>query len=122
MAYRIISRRHFIEESITCSLAFGLGSGCGPLGAVASAITPGTDGLTIKVSGDAKQGYGVALLFGGQPFAQHNRGGEFSAFFKNEDRSVEDRVNDWKATSWVGHSTHVMLDGECQLTNLNTTG
>jgi hypothetical protein len=99
MAYRIISRRHFIEESITGSLAFGLGSGCGPLGAVASAITPGTDGMTIKVTGDAKQGYGVALLFNGQPFAQHNRGGEFSASFKNEERSVEDRVNNSRATT-----------------------
>ena len=121
MPYRTISRRRFIEESITGSLAVGLGSRSGALGVAASAMAGGPDGLTLKVSGDAKQGYGVALLFGGQPFAQHNRGGEFSAFFKNEDRSVEDRVNDWKATSWVGHSTHVMLDGECQLKNLNTT-
>jgi len=121
MAYRIVSRRHFIEESITGSLAFGLGSGCGPLGAVPFAITPGTDGLTIRVTGDAKHGYGVALLFNGQPFAQHNRGGEFSASFKNEERSVEDRVNDWRATTWAGNHTHVMLDGECKLKNLNTT-
>jgi len=27
MAYRIVSRRHFIEESIPGSLAFGLGVG-----------------------------------------------------------------------------------------------
>jgi hypothetical protein len=84
-------------------------------------MAPGSNGLTLKVTGDAKQGYGVALLFSGRPFALHNRGGEFSAFFKNEDRSVEDRVNDWKAASWAGNSTHVMLDGECKLKNLNTT-
>jgi hypothetical protein len=121
MPHRTISRRRFIEESITGSLAVGLGSGPGALRAAASAMAPGTDGLTLKVTGDAKLGYGVALLFGGQSFAQHNRGGEFSALFKNEDRSVEDRVNDWKATSWAGNSTHVMLDGECKLKNLNTT-
>jgi hypothetical protein len=121
MAYRIISRRRFIEESITGSLAVGLGSGSGPLRAAASAMTAGTDGLTLRVTGDANQSYSVALLFNGQPFAQHHRGGEFSATFQNEERSVEDRVNAWKATSWTGNSTHVMLDGECKLKNLNAT-
>jgi hypothetical protein len=84
-------------------------------------VTPGAEGLTLEVTGDPKQGYGVTLLFNGQPFAHHNRGGEFSASFKNEERSVEDRVNDWKATSWAGNSTHVVLEGECKLKNLNTT-
>ena len=112
MSYRTISRRRFIEESITGSLAVGLGSGSGALRVAASAMAPGTDGLTLKVTGDSQQGYGVALFFDGQPFARHNRGGEFSASFMNEDRSVEDRVNEWKAASWVGNSTHLMLDGE----------
>src|ERR1019366_10811995 len=84
-------------------------------------MTTGTDGLSLKVTGDPKQGYSVDLLYNGQPFAQHNRCGEFSAFFQNEERSVEDRVNDWKATSWAGNSTHVVLDGTCRLKNLNTT-
>jgi hypothetical protein len=122
MAYRTISRRRFIEGSITAGLAAGLGSRFGALpGAAASAMTPGTEGLTLKVTGDPKQGYGVSLLFNGQPLAQHNQGGEFSASFKNEERSVEDRVHDWKATSWSGDSRHVVLDGECKLKNLNTT-
>jgi hypothetical protein len=121
MSHRIISRRRFIEESITGSIAAGLGSGSGAFRVAASAITPGSDALTLKVAGDAKQGYGVTLLFNGQPVAQYNRGGEFSASFKNEERSVEDRVDEWKATSWEGHSTHVVLDGEFRLENLNTT-
>jgi hypothetical protein len=121
MAYRSISRRRFIEWSTTGSLAVGLRLGTGPLGIAAAAMTPGKDGLTMKVTGDAKQGYGVALLFNSQPVARHNRGGEFSAIFQNEERSVEDRVNNWKATSWAGHATHVTLDGECKLKNLNTT-
>src|ERR1700678_1296608 len=120
MAYRTISRRRFIEGSITASLAVGLGSRSKALRGTASAVS-GSDGLTLKVTGDPKHGYCVALLFNGQPFAQHNRGGEFSASFKNEERSVEDRVTAWKASSWAGHSTHVMLDGECGLKNLNTT-
>jgi hypothetical protein len=121
MTYGTISRRRFIEGSITAGLAAGLGSRFGGLHGTASAATLGTEGLTLKVTGDSKQGYGVSILFRGQPFAQHNRGGEFSATFQNEERSVEDRVHDWKATSWSGNSTHVVLDGECRLKNLNTT-
>ncbi len=119
MAYRTISRRRFIEGSIRAGPAAGLGSRFGALQGATSAMTSGTDGLSLKATGDPKQGYGVSLLFNGQPFAQHNRGGEFSASFMNEERSVEDRVHDWKATSWAGNSTHVVLEGECRLKNLN---
>jgi hypothetical protein len=52
---------------------------------------------------------------------RHNQGGEFSALFQNEDRSVEDLVKDWKASSWNGDATHVILEGECRLKNLNAT-
>ncbi|MCU1296491.1 MAG: hypothetical protein JWO91_769 [Acidobacteriaceae bacterium] len=88
---------------------------------MASEMPPGADGLALNVTGNPKEGYSVALLFNGKPFAGHNHGGEFSAFFQNEERSVEDRVNDWKATSCSGNSTQVVLEGECQLKNLNTT-
>ena len=50
-----------------------------------------------------------------------NKRREFSAYFQNEERSVEDRISSWKATSWTGNSTHVTLRGECKLQNLNTT-
>jgi hypothetical protein len=119
--HRIISRRRFIQRSITGSIAAGLGSGSATFRIAATAITPGSDALTLKITGDATQGYGVTLLFHGQPVARHHRGGEFSACFQNEERSVEDRVTEWKATSWKGHSTHVVLDGEFRLKNLNTT-
>src|ERR1700730_815884 len=121
MAYRPISRRCFIEGSITGGLAVGLGAAPGLLRAAASVIPPRAEGLTLKVMGDSKQGFHVALHFDGQPFAQHSLDGEFSACFKNEDRSVEDCMNNWKATSWAGNSTHVAFDGQCQLKNLNTT-
>src|SRR5271166_3734539 len=120
MAYGNISRRRFIERSISASFAAALGPRFGSLQGTASATTPDIEGLTLKVNGDPKQGYGVSLLLRGQPFARHNQGGEFSATFKNEERSVEDGVIDWKATSWSGNSTHVMLDGECRLKSLNT--
>jgi len=120
MVYRFISRRRFIESSITGGLTVGLGLKAELLRG-AAAVPAGTDGLTLKVTGDAKQGYGVSLFFKGQPVIRHNHGGEFSAVFQNEERSVEDRVNDWKATSWAGNATSVTLGGECKLRNLNTT-
>ena len=121
MNYRFISRRRFIESSITGGLAVGLGLKAEPLRGAASAMPPGMDGLTLEVAGDAKQGYGASLFFNGQPVIRHNHGGEFSAVFQNEERSVEDRVCDWKAASWAGDAMHLTLDGECKLKNLNTT-
>jgi hypothetical protein len=121
MPHKFVSRRRFIENSISNGLAVGLGLSVEPLRAATSAAASNTDGLTLKVTGDIKQGYGLSLFFNGQPIARHNQGGEFSAVFQNEDRSVEDRVDDWKATSWAGDATRATLSGECKLKNLNAT-
>ena len=125
MTNRTISRRRFIEGSIKGSLAVSLESKFGVLRGSTSEMPLGSDGssfdgLGLRVAGDSQQGYSVTLVFKGQPLAQHSQGAEFSAFFQNEDRSVEDRVDSWRATSWSGNSTHVVLDGECRLKNLNT--
>lgn len=79
------------------------------------------DGVSLEVIGDAKHGYGVAIHHRGQAIARHHNGGELSAVFQNEERSLEDRVDDWKATSWKGDGKRVDLSGEMQLTNLRTT-
>ena len=96
MARKFVSRRHFIEKSVTTGLAVGLGLKAEPLRRSDSSTSPETDGLTLKVSGDLTSGYGAVLVFNGRPILRHNQGGEFSALFQNEERSVEDRVNDWK--------------------------
>lgn len=119
MAYRLLSRRRFIENSLNSGLAVGLGLGVEPL--PATAAIPGSERLSLIVNGDAMRGYGVTLLFNGQPVARHNEGGEFSAAFQNEDRSVEDRVENWKAATWAGDAARVTLNGECKLRNLNAT-
>ncbi len=69
-------------------------------------------GLSLKVQGDAKQGYGVEILKDGKPVARHNGGGEFSAFFTNGERSLALRRDNWRATSWTGDDRHVVLRGE----------
>src|SRR5450755_1301846 len=80
-----------------------------------------TNRVSLEVTGDAKHGYGVAILIRGRTIARHHQGGEFSAVFQNEERSLEDRVDDWKATSWTSDGRRVHLSGEMQLTNLRTT-
>jgi hypothetical protein len=86
-----------------------------------SAVIAGTDYLSLKVNGNAAQGFGVTLLLNCQSTARHNQGGEFSAIFQNEDRSVEDRVENWKAASWTGDATRLTLSGDCKLKNLGAT-
>src|SRR6266481_2864722 len=120
MPHKFISRRRFIENSIHGGLTVGLGLDSDPLRVVSAAIA-GTDYLSLKVTGDATQGFGVTLLFNGQLTARHNQGGEFSAVFQNEDRSVEDRVENWKAAIWAGDGTRLTLSGECKLKNLGAT-
>ena len=121
MADKTFSRRRFIQKSLKGGLAASLTSASG--WAIASGGKPSTDifGLSLSVTGDAKKGFYVTVLHHGQAIALHNKGGEFSAYFQNEERSVEDRVASWKATSWTGDSAHLTLRGECKLGNLNTT-
>ena len=121
MPHKFISRRRFIENSLGGGLVAGLGLEVEPLLMTTSAATPGMDGLTLKVAGDPNQGYGVTLFFNGQPVVRHNQGGEFSAIFQNEDRSVEDHIQNWKAAAWAGDATRLTLSGECKLRNLNAT-
>jgi len=118
---RTISRRRFLEGTITGSLAVGMESKLGMLRGATSQMPHDNGGLALKIVGDPKRGYSVSLLLNGESFAGHDRGGEFSACFQNEERSVEDRVNEWKATSWSGNSKHLVLNGEGRLKNLNTT-
>src|SRR5258708_7580191 len=120
MAYKIICRRRFIENSVRGGFAVGFGLSGESLGATAAAI-PGTDELSFKVVGDAAHGFSVAILRNREPIARHNQGGEFSATFQNEDGSGEDRVEDWKGYAWTGDPTRVALSGECKLRNLNAT-
>lgn len=85
------------------------------------AATPsGSSLVSLEVNGDAQRGHAVAILYRDHSIAQHHQG-EISAIFQNSERSLEDRVDDWKATSWSGDRTQVTLIGEMHLTNLRTT-
>lgn len=123
-----ISRREFLERTVAGSLVAGLGLAAISPEALAglpqkkpNAVGETNDGVSLKVVGDEKQGYGVAILHGGRIIARHNDGGEFSAVFQNGERSLEDRITNWKAKSWTGDSAHVTLRGECKLAQTNAT-
>ncbi|MGD0630924.1 MAG: hypothetical protein ABR987_16475 [Terracidiphilus sp.] len=77
--------------------------------------------VSLLATGDARSGYGVTILYRGQAIARHHQGGEFSAVFQNCERSLEDRVDDWRAAAWSGDQRRVTLKGEMQLNNLRTT-
>jgi hypothetical protein len=79
------------------------------------------DELSLAITGDLQQGYGVEIRFRGDPIARHNGGGEFSALFQNADRSLEDRIENWHADSHTGNEQGLQLHGKCKLANLNAT-
>src|SRR6266478_2222156 len=114
-----VSRRRFIGVSLAGGLA-----GVVPWSETSDKTQLEEDGarkLTLRVTGNSRDGYGVTVLFGTKPVARHNGGGEFSAIFQNEERCLEDRAEKWKASSWTGNESQVTLHGECKLPNLNAT-
>jgi len=115
------SRRQFILSSVATGVAGMAFQHAKPAAAVAFSNDQQDPIVTFEVIGDRERGYGVDILFQGQRVARHNGGGEFSAVFQSGDRSLEDRIEEWRACSWTGGHTHVFLYGECKLSNLNTT-
>ena len=81
-----MSRRRFIGTSIATGLAGIVPWGATPRETGTLGIDVGARKLTLRVTGNSSDGYGVTVLCGGNPVARHNGGGEFFAVFqiKNE--------------------------------------
>jgi hypothetical protein len=86
-----------------------------------AAPTSESGSVSLQVTGDSQSGYGVKIFYMNKVIARHNRGGEFSAVFQNSERSLEDRIDDWKATSWKGDGTQITFTGQMELPNMRTT-
>jgi len=121
MVCKALSRRQFLERSVVGGFAAGFGSMTKMSALAVFETASAGDGVTLKAIGSAGQGFGVSILYRGQTLAQHSGGGEFSAVFQNGERSLEDRIDSWKAPSWSGNATHIALRGECKLNNLRAT-
>lgn len=112
-----ISRRQFIASSAAAGLA-----GILPHGALENVAEPSSSGrVRLKAVGDTHSGYHAYILFDGRPIARHSGEGEFSAIFQNADRSLEDRVRDWRARSCEESDNRLRLSGDCRLPNLKAT-
>jgi hypothetical protein len=120
-AFRKFTRRQFISASLASGFAAEATARINPLTNQATPEALPSTQLSLQVTGNSQTGFGVMIQFAGRPIARHNGGGEFSALFQNGDRSVGDRIENWKAAAWKGDQTHLMLSGACRLKNLNAT-
>jgi len=111
-----ISRRQFIASSTAAGLAGILPQETFWNGADQSSSSR----VSVKASGDTHSGYHAIILFDGRPVG-HSGEGEFSAVFQNADRSVEDRVRDWRGSSRTESEGRLFLEGDCPLANLKAT-
>jgi hypothetical protein len=112
-----ISRRQFVASSAATGLA-----GILLRGAFGNATERSpSHHVSLKAVGDSHSGYHAIILFDGRPVARHSGEGEFSAVFHNADRSLEDRVQDWRASSCTESEDRLRLAGDCQLPNLKAT-
>lgn len=110
-------RREFLSISATAAIGSLLAGGV-----TAHAMAEGRTGsdISLKVAGNSVEGYGVSVLLQGSPVVREDSG-EFSAVFQNGERSLEDRVENWKATSWTGNDRAVTLRGNAHLERMDAT-
>ena len=112
-----ISRRQFIASSAALGLA-----GVLPQPSFANVVDQPSPGrVSLKAVGDVHSGYHALILFEGRPIARHSGEGEFSAVFQNADRSLEDRIQNWRASSCTECRDGLCLAGDALLRNLKTT-
>jgi len=116
-----LSRRLFLERTAIGGVVAGFGRRIVLLGSVGSPQTGSGSEIELKVVGNEAEGFGVTFLYRGVAVARHAGGGEFSAVFQNGERSLEDRIENWKAKEWKGDAKQVTLLGECRLTNVNAS-
>jgi hypothetical protein len=112
---RELDRREFLALSASTTAAMLLSN------SARATVSSEADFISLQVTCNANREYGVTILFRGQAVARHHQGGEFSAIFQNPDRSLEDRVDNWKASAWSGGAKQITLSGETQLKSLRTT-
>src|ERR1700728_3418601 len=105
-----MNRRTFVALASAATVG-----GCLPF---ASAQQQKSSGISIKAEGDPVHGYAVVISYNGVPITCADPG-ELDAIFQNDDRSLEDRVQRWKATSWSGDERQITLTGDAYLPNTN---
>jgi len=76
--------------------------------------------LNLKINGDSVSGYYVDLYYGTIPVSTQEKAGELNLVVENEDYSIREVVNSWKATSVVQKENTITLSGIVKLPKLET--
>jgi len=76
--------------------------------------------LNMKIKGDSTSGFYVDLYYGSIPISTQGKVGELNMFVENEDYSIREYINNWKATSAVQNGNIITLSGIVKLPKLET--
>ncbi|MDD2613029.1 MAG: hypothetical protein PHR38_09600 [Bacteroidales bacterium] len=85
---------------------------------VSSTLSAGE--LNMKISGDTTSGFYVDLFYGTTPISTPEQTGELNLYVENEDYSIREYVNHWKATSAIQKGNTIILSGIIKLNRLET--
>ena len=75
--------------------------------------------MSLRIDGNVNDGYSAVVLHDSQPVV--HRRSEIYAVFQNGERSLEDRLDNWKASSWTGDDLCIHLAGAAHLKNTDAT-
>jgi hypothetical protein len=76
--------------------------------------------LNLKIKGDSTSGFYVNLYYGTIPVSTQEKVGELNLYVENEDYSIREYINHWKATSAVQNGNVIKLSGIVKLPQLET--
>lgn len=74
--------------------------------------------IELRVVGNAQDGYYVNIYWGEQLISDQGRSGELEAYFDNEDYSVREILQGWKATQVRKDNGKIILSGRVYLKKL----
>lgn len=74
--------------------------------------------LNLKLKGDSTVGFYVDLYYGTIPVSTQEKVGELNMFVENEDYSIREYINNWKATKATQQGNTITLSGVVNLPKL----
>jgi len=74
--------------------------------------------LNLKLKGDSTSGFYVDLYYGTIPVSTQEKVGELNLFVENEDYSIREYINNWKATKAIQQGRTITLSGVAKLPKL----
>lgn len=85
----------------------------------ATILTAQADGIELKSAGDEKNGYWVEIQYDGRTVST-SRDGELALRFDNEDYSLSETFDHWRATEIDATKDRIVLSGRLALESLTT--